>query len=103
MSVRKTSSNPGFVARIDVGRLLPKVIKRDITITRSMSSARRSVDQLRKVLDTLFSTLRELESQDKLGNFEIQDLMSQYNQVEQLASNIQKKRDDTATALIGKI
>ena len=43
------------------------------------------------------------ESQDKLVNFEIQMLMSEYNQAEQLASNVQKKQDDTNNDLIHKI
>jgi hypothetical protein len=44
-----------------------------------------------------------LEAQDRLGNFEIQNLMSRYNQAETLASSVQKKADDTASAVIGKI
>jgi hypothetical protein len=32
-----------------------------------------------------------LEAQDRLGNFEIQNLMSRYNQAETLASSVQKK------------
>jgi hypothetical protein len=44
-----------------------------------------------------------LSSQDKLGNFEIQDLMSQYNQSQSLASSVLKKRDDTLNGIIGKI
>jgi hypothetical protein len=44
-----------------------------------------------------------LEAQDRLGNFEIQDLMSRYNQAERLASSVMKKRDDTAAGVIGKI
>jgi hypothetical protein len=46
---------------------------------------------------------KHLESQDKLENFAIQDLMSQYNQTETLASNVAKKTDDTTNAIIGKI
>src|SRR4051794_28873806 len=46
---------------------------------------------------------KDLDGQDKLGNFAIQDLMSQYNQTETLASNVAKKTDDTANAIIGKI
>lgn len=42
-------------------------------------------------------------AEDKLGNFEIQDLMSRFNQAETLASNIQKKTDDAQSAVIGKI
>ena len=44
-----------------------------------------------------------LEAQDRLGNFEIQRLMSSFNQAETLASSVQKKADDTASAVIGKI
>lgn len=47
--------------------------------------------------------IKDLEAQDKLGNFEIQDLMSTFNQAQTLASNVQKKRDDTENAVIGKI
>lgn len=46
---------------------------------------------------------KDLEAEDKLGNFEIQDLMSQYNQAETLASSVMKKRDDTSNALVQKI
>jgi len=44
-----------------------------------------------------------LEARDRLGNFEIQNLMSRYNQAETLASSVQKKADDTASGVIGKI
>ena len=37
------------------------------------------------------------------GNFEIQRLMSAFNQAETLASSVLKKRDDTANAVIQKI
>ncbi|MFO0727916.1 MAG: hypothetical protein U1E65_29320 [Myxococcota bacterium] len=47
--------------------------------------------------------IKDLEAEDKLGNFEIQDLMSTYNQAETLASSVLKKRDDTANATIGKV
>ncbi|MCC7383655.1 MAG: hypothetical protein IT384_17575 [Deltaproteobacteria bacterium] len=47
--------------------------------------------------------IKDLEAQDKLGNFEIQDLMSTYNQAETLASSVLKKRDDTSNAVIGKV
>jgi hypothetical protein len=48
-------------------------------------------------------SLYSLEATDKLGNFEIQDLMSQYNQAETLSSSVQKKMDDTSSGMIGKI
>ena len=41
--------------------------------------------------------------QARLGNFEIQRLMSQYNQAETLSSNVQKKLDDTKSGQQQKI
>ena len=49
------------------------------------------------------SNSKDLESQDKLGNFQIQDLMSQYNQSETRASSLTKKKDDTANSILSKI
>lgn len=45
---------------------------------------------------------KNLEAQDRMGNFEIQRLMSQHNQSEQRRSNVQKKRDDTSNATAKK-
>ncbi len=47
--------------------------------------------------------ISDLESEDKMGNFEIQDLMARFNQNQQLASSVQKKKDDTSSAVIGKV
>ena len=58
------------------------------------------IDGLKKELE---NAMKDLEALDRLGNFEIQRLMSQYNQSEQLASSVQKKKDDTANAVIGKV
>ena len=58
------------------------------------------IDRMRKDLE---GAMKDLEAMDRLGNFEIQDLMSQYNQAETLASSVLKKRDDTAGALINKV
>ena len=38
---------------------------------------------------------KDLESQDKLGNFQIQGLMSDFNQAETLASSLTRKKDDS--------
>lgn len=46
---------------------------------------------------------KDLESQDKLGNFEIQDLMSQYNNAEERASSFLKKTDDAKSGIMKKI
>lgn len=58
---------------------------------------------VQSVREAARSTIASLEDQDKLGNFEIQDLMSRFNKAEALASSVQKKKDDTANAIIGKI
>jgi hypothetical protein len=47
--------------------------------------------------------LAALDGEDKLGNFEINQLMSDYNQAETLASSIAKKRDCIASSIISKI
>lgn len=51
----------------------------------------------------LLTAAKDLQNEDKLGNFEIQGLMSSYNQAATLASSVLKKADDTAAAVIGKI
>ena len=51
----------------------------------------------------LNEALKDLEAEDKLGNFEIQDLMSTFNQAETLASSVQKKKDDTESSVISKV
>ena len=42
-------------------------------------------------------------SRNRMGNFEIQRLMSAYNQAETLASSVLKKLNETTTGVIGKI
>jgi len=46
---------------------------------------------------------KALEASDRLGNFEIQRLMSAFNQAETLSSNVQKKMDDTISGQQQKI
>ena len=55
------------------------------------------------LIGTATANIKDLEAEDRLGNFEIQDLMSRFNQAETMASSVQKKQDDTANAVIGKI
>jgi len=66
-----------------------------------------NMKQNQKALDdtkAAFSdVLKALEGDDKLGSFEINDLMSNYNQAETLASSVRKKLDDTLAAQISKI
>lgn len=46
---------------------------------------------------------REAARRSDQGSFEIQNLMARYNQSETLASSVQKKKDDTGNAVIGKV
>jgi hypothetical protein len=45
---------------------------------------------------------KDLQSQDKLGNTQIQTLMSNYNEAQTMASSVVKKTDDTTDSLIHK-
>jgi hypothetical protein len=57
----------------------------------SMANSKK-IESLRSGMD---SKMKGLEAQDRMGNFEIQRLMSAFNQAETLSSNVQKKADDT--------
>lgn len=61
---------------------------------------RHHIASVRKSFD---GKLKELEAEERLGNFEIQRLMSTYNQMETLSSSVQKKADDTASGQQQKI
>ena len=56
--------------------------------------------ELKKKLE---SAMKDLEAQDKMGNFEIQNLMSTLNQAETLSSSVRKKLDETANQLMSKL
>ena len=51
----------------------------------------------------LEEAMKDLEANDKMGNFEIQDLMSRYSQAQALASQVLKKMEDTKNSVIGKL
>ena len=87
------------VGRTDRGALLLKSVKMPTTIKRRLSSARNSVEQLRKSLVKLSETLKELEAQDSLGRFEITDLMGRFDQAGRLAEIVAKRRDDTLSEM----
>ena len=46
---------------------------------------------------------KDLQSQDKLGNMQIQTLMSNYSEAQTLSSSVQKKKDDAASSVIKNI
>ncbi len=73
-----------------------------IASSQSAQSANQSaIDNIRRRLEEAHKD--EKTCGDSLGNFEIQDLLNQYNQSETLASSVLKKQDDTNSAVIGKI
>jgi hypothetical protein len=59
-----------------------------------------TVEGIRSELD---KAMKSLEAKDRMGNFEIQRLMSAFNQAETLSSNVQKKMDDTISGQQQKI
>ncbi len=90
--------------RFDIATLLrDRSVVMDDDIRRRMAESRAELVRLREYAVTLEARLKDLEAQDKLGNFEIQDLMSTYNQSETLASSILKKKDCVANSIISKI
>ncbi len=69
-----------------------------------VTSASESNHYITSLLQQVFGRLlTNFDSQAKLGSFEIQDLMSQYNQADTLANSVRKKQDDTTSSIIGKI
>jgi hypothetical protein len=58
-----------------------------------------NLDVIKGVID-FASQLKELEGQDKLGNFEIQDLMSTFKKANTLSSSLQKMYDDLRTKIV---
>ncbi len=67
----------------------------------AQSANQSAIDNVRRRLEEALKD--EQTCGDSLGNFEIQDLLSQYYQSETLASSVLKKQDDTNSAVIGKI
>ena len=67
------------------------------------AQTRTALNRLERVQKAFDDAMKDLEAQDRLGNFEIQNLMSQYNQVETLASSVAKKVNDTINCVIRRI
>lgn len=67
------------------------------------SETRKALQKLERAQKAFGDAIKDLEAQDKLGSFEIQNLMSEYNQMESLASSLAKKMKDTIGCVINKI
>jgi hypothetical protein len=61
------------------------------------AAMRRQIDQARQ------NTEQQQAQKPSLSNFEIQQLTSQYNEAETLASSVQKKQEDTDNSVVQKI
>lgn len=59
-----------------------------------------ALQRLRKELE---AASKDVDAEDKLGSFEIQDLMSRYNQAERRASDVVKKLEAARQRAVGKI
>jgi hypothetical protein len=58
---------------------------------------------LAQIKSSLDAKGNDLQGADKLGNFEIQSLMSDYNEAATTKSSVLKKVHDTTSTVIGKI
>jgi hypothetical protein len=92
-----------LVSLVDVTQLVRAPLVIDTEVKQHLADTRRLIAKLERHLATFARKVHDLESTDRLGSFEIQDLMSSFNQAETLASNILKKRDETSQAIISKI
>jgi hypothetical protein len=59
-------------------------------------------NDVQNIKDSFENKDKDLQNQDKLGNFEIQGLMSDYNEANTLASNAVKSMDDAANDVLRK-
>jgi len=70
------------------------------TIIAEMKQKAEELEQLGKQLD---DAMRKLEKEERSGNFQIQEIMSDYDPMEQIISRVKKKLDDTRQGLTRKI
>jgi hypothetical protein len=68
--------------------------------TRFASGIGAFIDAFKKALE---ESTEDLESQDRMSNFEIQNLMSRYNESASLATSTKKKTDDQNGSVMRKI
>ena|SRR5687767_1845417 len=65
--------------------------------------SKKTEDAMTRLKKQLESAMKDLESQDRMGNFEIQRLMSTYNQAETHSSDVRKKLEETKNGVISKL
>ncbi len=93
-TVKTTQTKPSLVS------LKSDILTLQKQYDQQIKSAEETAEKLKVKLN---EAMKDLQSQDKLGNTEIQHLMSNYNEAQTTLSSIQKKRDDAINAVISKI
>ena len=89
---------------VDIARVVRVAhVEMDADLRQLIRESRADLVRLRDYADAFNRLLKRLESQDKLGNFEIQELMSNYNQAAALATNVAEKSACVADSVIQKI
>jgi TolA-binding protein len=71
--------------------------------TKQLKQAQANASQIEELRRQLDNAQKQAKPEDRMGNFEIQRLMSAFNQMETLSSNVLKKSSETASGVIGKI
>jgi hypothetical protein len=72
----------------------------DAPLRKRLAATRKDLARSATFIRRFEAHLNSLEAKDRLGNFEIQRLMSACNQAATPASNVMKKQDETASAII---
>src|SRR5215469_3596291 len=73
-----------------------EIVDRVISAVTGQNSIGGRAHAIKNALD---NKAKDPQNQDKLGNFEIQSLMSEFNEAHTLASSVLKKKDDTGNAV----
>ena len=97
LSQMKASTSNNKALRATAFPASPTVLKSGgLTATKYQSSGTiRNARQTQAVKAALGSKAKDRESQDKIDNFQVNNLMSDRNRQESLSSNVQKKLDNT--------
>lgn len=77
-------------------------VKVDAAIRARIVETRRLMRTVMRYAAGFDALLAALEQKERIGDLEIQDLMSEYNRAETLASSVAKQRDCTADTVIQK-
>ena len=70
---------------------------------KQLNAAQETMNKIEQKRKAFVTKMKELEAKDRMGNFEIQRLMSAFNQAETLSSSLLKKLADSKNAVIQKI